>query len=120
MEPPLWPLAAEGDSWGAVQVLKLFHRPPVGYGGWGRVVGMLLGILGSGLRAAPGTLAPGAAHLHPRGLEPWTYIGDTEEGQQESGQHNEEREELAVSVQQPKLIHKPGDHRLHPAHLQGT
>lgn len=47
-----------------------------------------------------------------------TYIGDAEEGEQEGHQDDEEGEELPVPVQQLELVCEPGDHRLHPAHLQ--
>lgn len=47
-----------------------------------------------------------------------TYVGDAEEGEQEGHQDDEEGEELPVPVQQLELVCEPGDHRLHPAHLQ--
>lgn len=49
-----------------------------------------------------------------------TYVGDAEEGEKEGCQDDDEGEELPVPVQQLELIDEPGDHRLHPAHLQAT
>lgn len=49
-----------------------------------------------------------------------THVGDAEEGEEEGGQHYCEGEELPVPVQQLELIDEPGDHRLHPPHLQQT
>lgn len=47
-----------------------------------------------------------------------TYICNTEEGDEKSGNNNEESEQFSVLVQEFEFINQPGDHRLHPTHLQ--
>ena len=47
-----------------------------------------------------------------------THVGDAEQGYEEGGDDDEEREELPVLVEALKLIDQPGDHRLHASHLR--
>ena len=47
-----------------------------------------------------------------------SYIGHTEEGDEEGGDDDEEREELSVFVEKLELVHQACNHRLHTTHLQ--
>lgn len=47
-----------------------------------------------------------------------TYARDTDERDEERGDHDEEREELSVFVQKLEFVDESRDHRLHPSHLK--
>ncbi len=49
-----------------------------------------------------------------------TYVCDTDERDEERGDHDEEREELSMFVQELEFVDESRDHRLHPSHLKNS